>query len=494
MNPVYEIGIVNNDCYSNEALLSSITCLDRLDKICDDVFNVINNAITERKTKLEKLQSRIVRIFSIISLLKNQNQIINVKSLRYYPQKESDYYPTHSIFNKQNNNDNQENEEEKKLLKSINKINKNRNRPKRTLDDIYKINEALSQLEDYKDISNNYKEIIKEKNISPVLNYFTSAFQFEPKHNIIDSNEKKDYSIKEISFTKEAKAKNQKFKKRKLQEAPISIKEGSKIRQLNFDSQKKMMSIFKSEINFELPNSVNLGDIANIPTNNASNINQINTSNSIDDGASQFEGNNVVDDVNQENIDEDDKIEYQTPIDLIRFNKVNKGNQQQGLTTQNEISKQENKNNQINNVQEKQLIVNEKDIENNNNNHIDKENNIINEEPPKINSNGIPVPPPLPIKCVFENNENLNANALTIQEEIGDNPIAKLKKVGTIKVKTIDPKPQNLQTEMVRIKYNYIINRWKCSKNKYNYVTKIFISMKKVQIIQRILLFEKNIN
>lgn len=464
MNPVYEIGIVNNDCYSNEALLSSLTSLDRLDKISDEVFNVINNAITERKTKLEKLQSRIVRIFSILSLLKNQNQIINVKSLRYYPQKESDFYPTHSIFNKQNINDNQENENEKKLWKSISKINKNRNRPKRTLDDIYEINEALSQLEDYKDMSNNYKEIMREKNISPILNNVTSAFQFDPKHNIIDSNNK-EYSIKEITI----KTKNQKFKKRKLQEAPISIKEGSKIGQLNFDSQKKMMSIFKSEINFELPNSVDLGDIAIIPTNNGSNINQVNTSNSIDDGSSQFDGNNVVEDANQENIDEDEKIEYQTPIDLIRFKKVNKGIQQEGLTKQNEISKQESKNNEVNNIQEKKLDDKKENIENNiatNNNPINKENTILNEKPQKISSNGIPVPPPLPIKFVFENNEHLNNNktyntvkTLTIQEEIGNNPIAKLKKVGTIQVKTINITPQNPQTEMVRLKYNYIINR-----------------------------------
>ena len=464
MNPVYEIGIVNNDCYSNEALLSSLTSLDRLDKISDEVFNLINNAITERKTKLEKLQSRIVRIFSILSLLKNQNQIINVKSLRYYPQKESDFYPTHSIFNKQNINDNQENENEKKLWKSISKINKNRNRPKRTLDDIYEINEALSQLEDYKDMSNNYKEIMREKNISPILNNVTSAFQFDPKHNIIDSNNK-EYSIKEITI----KTKNQKFKKRKLQEAPISIKEGSKIGQLNFDSQKKMMSIFKSEINFELPNSVDLGDIAIIPTNNGSNINQVNTSNSIDDGSSQFDGNNVVEDANQENIDEDEKIEYQTPIDLIRFKKVNKGIQQEGLTKQNEISKQESKNNEVNNIQEKKLDDKKENIENNiatNNNPINKENTILNEKPQKISSNGIPVPPPLPIKFVFENNEHLNNNktyntvkTLTIQEEIGNNPIAKLKKVGTIQVKTINITPQNPQTEMVRLKYNYIINR-----------------------------------
>lgn len=464
MNPVYEIGIVNNDCYSNEALLSSLTSLDRLDKISDEVFNVINNAITERKTKLEKLQSRIVRIFSILSLLKNQNQIINVKSLRYYPQKESDFYPTHSIFNKQNINDNQENENEKKIWKSISKINKNRNRPKRTLDDIYEINEALSQLEDYKDMSNNYKEIMREKNISPILNNVTSAFQFDPKHNIIDSNNK-EYSIKEITI----KTKNQKFKKRKLQEAPISIKEGSKIGQLNFDSQKKMMSIFKSEINFELPNSVDLGDIAIIPTNNGSNINQVNTSNSIDDGSSQFDGNNVVEDANQENIDEDEKIEYQTPIDLIRFKKVNKGIQQEGLTKQNEISKQESKNNEVNNIQEKKLDDKKENIENNiatNNNPINKENTILNEKPQKISSNGIPVPPPLPIKFVFENNEHLNNNktyntvkTLTIQEEIGNNPIAKLKKVGTIQVKTINITPQNPQTEMVRLKYNYIINR-----------------------------------
>lgn len=464
MNPVYEIGIVNNDCYSNEALLSSLTSLDRLDKISDEVFNVINNAITERKTKLEKLQSRIVRIFSILSLLKNQNQIINVKSLRYYPQKESDFYPTHSIFNKQNINDNQENENEKKLWKSISKINKNRNRPKRTLDDIYEINEALSQLEDYKDMSNNYKEIMREKNISPILNNVTSAFQFDPKHNIIDSNNK-EYSIKEITI----KTKNQKFKKRKLQEAPISIKEGSKIGQLNFDSQKKMMSIFKSEINFELPNSVDLGDIAIIPTNNGSNINQVNTSNSIDDGSSQFDGNNVVEDANQENIDEDEKIEYQTPIDLIRFKKVNKGIQQEGLTKQNEISKQESKNNEVNNIQEKKLDDKKENIENNiatNNNPINKENTILNEKPQKISSNGIPVPPPLPIKFVFENNEHLNNNktyntvkTLTIQEEIGNNPISKLKKVGTIQVKTINITPQNPQTEMVRLKYNYIINR-----------------------------------
>ena len=464
MNPVYEIGIVNNDCYSNEALLSSLTSLDRLDKISDEVFNVINNAITERKTKLEKLQSRIVRIFSILSLLKNQNQIINVKSLRYYPQKESDFYPTHSIFNKQNINDNQENENEKKLWKSISKINKNRNRPKRTLDDIYEINEALSQLEDYKDMSNNYKEIMREKNISPILNNVTSAFQFDPKHNIIDSNNK-EYSIKEITI----KTKNQKFKKRKLQEAPISIKEGSKIGQLNFDSQKKMMSIFKSEINFELPNSVDLGDIAIIPTNNGSNINQVNTSNSIDDGSSQFDGNNVVEDANQENIDEDEKIEYQTPIDLIRFKKVNKGIQQEGLTKQNEISKQESKNNEVNNIQEKKLDDKKENIENNiatKNNPINKENTILNEKPQKISSNGIPVPPPLPIKFVFENNEHLNNNktyntvkTLTIQEEIGNNPIAKLKKVGTIQVKTINITTQNPQTEMVRLKYNYIINR-----------------------------------
>ena len=464
MTSVYEIGIINNDCYSNEALISSLTSLDRLDKISDEIFNMINNAITERKTKLEKRQSRIVRIFSILSLLKNQNQIINVKSLRYYPQKESDFYPMHSIFHKQNNNDNQENENEKKFLKSISKINKNRNRPKRTLDDIYEINEALSQLEDYKDMSNNYKEIIKEKNISPILNNVTSAFQFEPKHNIIDSNNKKECSIKEITL----KSKNQKFKKRKLQEAPISIKEGSKIGELNFDTQKKMMSIFKSEINFELPNSVDLGDIAIIPTNNVSNINQVNTSNSIDDGASQFEGNNVVEDVNQENIDEDEKIDYQTPIDLIRFKKVNKGIQQQGLTKQNEISKQESKNNEVNNIQEKKLDKDKKNIENNISTNINPiENTIINEKSPKISSNGIPVPPPLPIKFVFENNEHLNNNktsntvkTLTIQEEIGDNPIAKLKKVGTIQVKTINTTPQNPQTEMVRIKYNdIIINR-----------------------------------
>ena len=91
---------------------------------------------------------------------------------------------------------------------------------------------------------------------------------------------------------------------------------------------------------------------------------------------------------------------------------------------------------------------------------------LVNEKPQKISSNGIPVPPPLPIKFVFENNEHLNNNktyntvkTLTIQEEIGNNPIAKLKKVGTIQVKTINITPQNPQTEMVRLKYNYIINR-----------------------------------
>ena len=103
---------------------------------------------------------------------------------------------------------------------------------------------------------------------------------------------------------------------------------------------------------------------------------------------------------------------------------------------------------------DKPIIKNSKKVE-------EKKNEVIVEERKEkiiennANKNGIPVPPPLDQKYFFTKSENKEENkekkVLTMQEEIGENPIERLKKIGSIQINQIKPKEKPVQNSMMEL-------------------------------------------
>ena len=141
MKSAFEVNTVHCDYYSKESLISAIMSMEQLDNVCDAFFDTINKSINERKDKLINLQSRINRIVKILSILKNKNQILTFKSLRYYPKKENHLYQSvfyNEIFNANYNKDSINSEKIRK--KRVNELGSKRNG---TLEDIVNISQRL---------------------------------------------------------------------------------------------------------------------------------------------------------------------------------------------------------------------------------------------------------------------------------------------------------------------------------------------------------------
>ena len=438
MKSAFEVNTVHCDYYSQESLLSAIMSMEQLDKVCDTFFDNINKEINERKEKLINLQSRINRILKILSIIKNKNQILTFKSLRYYPNKEdhisqSIFY--NEIFNQNYNKESISNESNKKK-----KNTELGSKPNGSMEDIFSMSEIYGSTDHFRNYTEDYKVIMNENKITPELNVFNSAFQFDNRQVIIDSDliEKKETD----EIQDENKGKKIKKRKLKLQDAPISIRERDKIEEIEFDSKKKMMEKFKPNIDIDIPMTINLDNIATIiPTNITTKTNEgISQSVDISD---TYSSNGIEEESSQEKYEEDDNLDISeciSPVDYLTKKKATN-------SLPKEISQKKE-------ILDKPIIKNSKKVE-------EKKNEVIVEERKEkiiennANKNGIPVPPPLDQKYFFTKSENKEENkekkVLTMQEEIGENPIERLKKIGSIQINQIKSKEKPVQNSMMEL-------------------------------------------
>ena len=282
MKSKYDIKLNVNSLYNSDYLDQILSNLEKLDNIKNAIFASINNGIAERAAKLSNLKSRINRIKQIIAMYNNISQAMTIKSKKNYPTEEYLFYK--SLFNQDLNRI----IEQERLLNINRLVNIPGQRvlgfpPKGSIDDGIDTQKILNTLPKFKDIP----IIMNEKS----KNFNVNIFEDDVENDILESDLK--YTNSEFSFLEKKKMKsainpkaslrkgtsdtggaNNSFiqtstkkkekKKEVLQEAPVSIKEKTKISE--FTTKKNFLPRTQSPPKFEvnLPSNINLGNIAQI--------------------------------------------------------------------------------------------------------------------------------------------------------------------------------------------------------------------------------------
>lgn len=524
MKSNYEISIVCNDLFKNESLFQAISNLEKLEQITLDVFNRINKSLIDKKTKLENLKSRINRANIIVSNFENLPQALTLKSKRFYPSNVSSYENTHdgsenpprtylnspytyqSIYyddvcdfalvkipstkNHQDIN-----------TKPSNPSSKLGKTPDGMLEDVTLYQEILNSFKEYKEITNDTKfssktpitKPLDSHTIPPDTERMNSVFQFIEKTKVYGDKKNMHYEPRDSKLINNfLKKKDQLHSAKKPQEAPVSITEKVKLTKYK---QKKDLIRRNTNTNIQLniPKNINLPLISDF---------DIETS-PLEDYFAENQENEVY--APQETIFNDDINEFHTPLDIIKnYNKK----QSQLFTQENFAKKNEpavttNINNTrtataretLNNPQESNQTItypNQQNQINQNNQNLStpsvtvKIQPVVN--PPNIQSipvsvsvpdqskskippvPKIPLPPPiakLPIPPPKKNSEIKTSTeikpvqAKTMYEEIAcDNPMARLKKIGSVTVNnTKDDKKQDSTAQRQSSMVNLFIKK-----------------------------------
>lgn len=439
MNSQYEIEINYSNKYQNEALADIIRNMDMLDTITLNQFNYFSQEVNKRKLRIENIRNRVKRLTTIMTFLESLPQGLSFKSKKYYPGKEIN---ERAYYEYTNGN------KEKVIIHDSQKINTNPSNTMKTLgrsqplslEEMIEINELYSPCLWKEDIKNKITLISNydDKNINPVLNKMTSAFQLNNTHcNLVMNNSTNNSilmnQINDLNMlSNESITNNSMIKlKNKPFAAPLSlrVKETKK----RFSKENNILLLSKKEINLNLPTNINLGNITDF---------QVEDSNQ-DELEDQYQSNIINDDIDnsQDDNDEDNENEYEMPINLITNDNSKKQN---ALSVLNNISNSKENKSNITQIEKTNKSNISQPIINNNQrkqqqqlitSHTSNQQQLINNPVASI-----PVPPMmpdnfklnLPFASISQKNED---KPKTMQEEIGDNPIAKLKKIGTIKIK-----------------------------------------------------------
>jgi hypothetical protein len=489
MKTQFEVSINYNDLFKNESILQIISSLEKLEEITDEVFERINKNLLEKKGKLENLKSRINRANNIIASFETLPQALTIKSKRFYPnisQEGSDgtaRYPLYkSIF--------YDDVCDFKLLKNVPGITKKSNelntkpsnssnflgkKPDGNLEDVSLTQEILNSLEPFKEITSdltlrkNVNKLFNTNEIPPVAQRCYSVFQFIDKVKVFGEKIKASPSeggVRESNLLNTfMNKKTPKANVKKPQEAPVSIIEKAKLTQFK---QKRELIRRNTNIQVELniPKNINLGFISEFDVDNAP----------IEDYFAEEHAGEIY--APQGTIYGDDINEFQLPLDIIKNykKKTSVGEIQitNGNTTQisnaplsNEIPVSNNVAYSSSNVQpinnNNQPTTGNNQLNSNNNKTTVVTNPVISNNPPisvpqgptsKVpnipNPPKIPLPPKLPpiIKQASEGQPKIQekpkpqpvvtstpaASTGSFLDEIGDNPMSRLKKIGTVKV------------------------------------------------------------
>lgn len=267
MNKTYEIPLIVNNQYKHEYMTKLIYTLENLEVIKCNSFNKMNQALSERVAKLENLKSRINHAINIISTYEGlSSQAMTMKSKLIYPLDEPIY--TRSLNFDQNSNISQN-------KSSLNFLNTNKKNDVKVLGSapFGNIQEAeITQLtQNFFSVYQNVYSIIDQihrnpsriadDNVNPILECYNSAFNIFDKSMIIgkkiqapiaDMNEYANLA----GFLQTTEQK----KKKMIQAAPESITKKEKLIQL--DKKKNVYLRNQVEVNINLPNMMNLGNIS----------------------------------------------------------------------------------------------------------------------------------------------------------------------------------------------------------------------------------------
>lgn len=321
-----ELQLINNDKYSIESLGEMVTALEKLEAYKEGLFNKANAALTERVNRLSNIKSRINRANQIIQTYPTINKAITIKSKLVYPQQNHLYY--HILDYDQN---------AQTVPPKTNNPYLNRN-PANDPNLLGKESKAFAEristvtllrniIPVYNDLCEDLSKICPEISImntdeiggiDPVLDFVTSDFDFYKKKKIeeikktnIDMNFQERESKAVMEFLNNGKDK--KKEKPILEEAPKGLKDNIQPYVHTRNLLQQDNQVFQLNLNTNLA----LGGVAqidNFDTNvdDIEKVNQITKSNIIFDEDIDF-------DPNMDMGDEDVNM----PLDMIRSRNKN---------------------------------------------------------------------------------------------------------------------------------------------------------------------------
>ena len=463
MNGNFFVPVINN-FESNESNIKNILMtLDKLKNVTDKFFYSINKNLNEKTERFNNLKLRIIRINKIISILNSRNEALVIKSPKKFPQlNQINNITKKSIFYQELTNQEMNNLYKSSYKISYNNIEEKKKQKSFLFKKFYTSNSL--NLKQYKDITLNYdnnelNNQLFEKEKFDGLKNINSCFSFDNLHHINNSEideEKILNKIKELTQKEDIQ--------KRIYSAPKSIREKQRISNIR---KNNIYNKLKRNIEINIPQNMTLNNLIDI---------KINENNKKID-KKDFEQNYInnysdEDDSSQYNEDKNNDNETFIPIDLIEQKKINNilknktnkdtieinyKNEYNNLEINNNstINNIGNTNNNIindNNVTKEKIVINS--IKNNEN-IINSDHNLNNiEEINTNNKNNIIENDKEEIKInPINEKQNLNTEkkVLTLYEEIGENPIAKLKKIGSVKVKQIDPQITKIKNNQINL-------------------------------------------
>ena len=503
MEPELKLHLNETGKYRSEYLTFALQNLNKLDSYKDLIFNNINKNILSRVEKLQNLKSRINRIRAILPKLNECNNAMTIKSKKYYPLSKHSYYKylnleerpeeiTNLINSNYNcNNQNVQIANVKKPLVEKPDNNILGKIPRESLDDCIasqllsnmqkKVKDLASELYELRirnmgsSLVNDLNDLVYEK-----TNYLETSFDFMNKKLIqkadllwkiekseIDMRQNIDYNQlkKEEEDVPASVKKSTKKLRSKLQEAPKSIT--SKVKIEKYVNKKVLLEKPKEKQEFNVPISINLGGVVELNDEINEEVPTSNIDENIyperEDLDFDFENQN---DINNLNFDDD----FDLPVDIITRknleNMKNEENMNINTPTPNysyQTANTSNINNTANNIN---INVTNNKYNNNYSNSYNNNNNNVPQVSSSVSTGNIvvvsgggpgvppppPPPPPPPDVPVIKTVPKKPAKA----EEEGGNQIIeepkkelsmaeqlatiKLKKVGTVKAKEVNPK------------------------------------------------------
>ena len=374
--------ILTNEKFSKEVLGDLVTSLEQLENTKATIFNRLNNAISERVTKLCNIKARINRANQIIANYSSINEAITIKSKKHYPNQKHNYYTSMIIDKNATTLQRPPNEKINKIV-----INEKENLGFKSLaakEKIVTYDKFLSFATQFDDIVNTLDKVIAQESsvrqcmddFSPILKHVTNDFSLANKNKIEQAKKKLAFprdtgsSISRVGstvvteFFNERKTENEKKKKKVIQQAPKSIIEKTKLKKYK-KKKKYLATSTQSKINFNLPTNIGLGNVTDLADadDEEDKIEQEKSEDEDDDDYDDDKDDQQTDPQTQDQQD----INIDLPIDVIRYN-----NETKTKIPKNTI----NTNNNNNNIQQ------------NNNNTINTDNSN--------NNNNVPNPPPTP--------------------------------------------------------------------------------------------------
>ena len=451
MNENFFVPVINNFESKESNIKNILITLDKLKNVTDKFFNSINKNLIQKTERFNNLRLRIVRINKIISILNSRNEALVIKSPKKFPKlNQLNNITKKSIFYQELTNQDMNNLYKSSYKICYNKIEEKKKQKSFLFKKFYTSNSL--NLKQYNDITLNYDDNdlnnkLFEKEKFDELNNINSCFSFDNLHNINNKeidDEKILNKIKELTDKEDIQ--------KKIYIAPKSIRDKQRISNIK---KNNIYSKFKRNIEINIPQNMALNNLIDIKLNENNNIKKFDKK---DIENYYFNNYSDEDDSSQYNDEKNNDNETYIPVDLIKNDIIEIKNKNESINDEINI------NSNINSIESNNNIVNNNNTSNdkivinsikNNENIINNDNNSNNIE--EINSNNK--------NNIIENNTeeiNINSNieeknikpekkVLTLYEEIGDNPIAKLKKIGTIKVKQIDPQKKEIKNTQINL-------------------------------------------